>query len=135
MEPLYIPPSASTPEVQYDTAQTTLYIRGSSYPSNSAGFYDPLIQWIEEALQVQDVKTMHLYFQYQFINSSSIKFVIKLLQSATDKLNAKQSLQVTWQFSTEDGEMQELGESIKNYFTNINTTLLGVPPPNETSEN
>lgn len=123
MQTLNIPASATSPAVVFEQEKETLLIYGSSYPGNAPAFYDPLLAWAGETCASAEIKKLHLEFNFKFINSSSIKYVMKLVELIKNvgTENGK-SITIHWRYPEEDGDLRELGESISQYF-NLPTEL------------
>lgn len=108
MNPLSIPPSDSTPAVQYDATSATLKFSGESYPENVSAFYEPVFAWVRQALAERVPLKVVLAFGY--LNTSSTKAVLDLLVMLEDHHRAGGRVEVEWHYNPALEVMQEAGE-------------------------
>ena len=111
MQNLSIPASARTPAIDFDFGKNHLKLSGESYPEDVTEFYKPLFSALDAYLtELGPGKSCRFDFELIYINSSSAKAVMMLM----DKLDAAASngaaVDVYWFYDKEDDTMQELGE-------------------------
>jgi hypothetical protein len=110
MENLIIPATARTPAVNFDFAGHHLRLVGESYPEDVTEFYNPVFAALDQYLQALGPGKCRFDFELIYLNSSSAKAIMMLI----DKLDAAgangASIDVFWFYDKEDDTMQELGE-------------------------
>ena len=110
MQNLVIPATARTPAVNFDFAGHHLKLAGESYPEDVTEFYNPVFTAIDQYLQALGPGKCRFDFELIYLNSSSAKAIMMLM----DKLDAAAangaSVDVFWFYDKEDDTMQELGE-------------------------
>jgi SiaC family regulatory phosphoprotein len=110
MQPLEIPATQRTPAVSFDFTANHLRISGESYPEDVTEFYHPVFAALDRYLEGLGTGRCRFDFELIYLNSSSAKAVMMLM----DKLEAAAlkgaSVDVHWLYDEEDDSMQELGE-------------------------
>jgi len=105
-----IPATARTPEVSFDFGENHLKLAGESYPEDVTEFYNPLFDALDTYLAKLGKGKCRFDFELIYLNSSSAKAIMMLM----DKLEAAAangaSIDVFWHYDKEDDTMQELGE-------------------------
>lgn len=107
---LDIEPTSRTPAVMFDFANNHLKIAGESYPEDVTEFYRPVFAALDDYLGALGQGSCRFDFELIYLNSSSAKAVMMLM----DKLEAAAAngaaVDVYWLYDNEDDTMQELGE-------------------------
>lgn len=110
MQNLDIPATARTPAVLFDFGQHHLKLVGESYPEDVTEFYNPIFAALDAYLSGLGEGRCRFDFELIYLNSSSAKAIMMLM----DKLDAAAvngaSVDVFWYYDKEDDTMQELGE-------------------------
>jgi hypothetical protein len=110
MQNLEIPATARTPAVTFDFGQHHLKLIGESYPEDVTEFYNPIFKALDAYLATLNQGKCRFDFELIYLNSSSAKAIMMLM----DKLDAAAangaSVDVFWYYDREDDTMQELGE-------------------------
>lgn len=101
----------STPAIRYDDASTTIYIVGESYPENSFDFYSPLLKWIKQSLTAK--KNLILDVNISYMNSSSTKCILDILDLLDEAFSAGIQTSVRWRYDQENPRSLELAEEFK----------------------
>ncbi|HZG84348.1 DUF1987 domain-containing protein [Paenibacillus sp.] len=114
MKTLQVEPTKSTPEVRFDPDAGVLSITGQSYPENAFKFYEPLLSWLDEYLeQVTSETTVSIELHLPYINTSSTKCFMMMLEKLNDAFLAGKQVKVLW-FYNEDNETElECAEEFK----------------------
>lgn len=103
MNSISIQKTTSTPEILFLT-KGELSISGRSLPEDVHKFYDPLINWVKQI----DLKKIKLELKLEYLNTSSTKKVLNLLQ-ALDNNEKVNEIEVNWYYEFDDVEMEDLG--------------------------
>lgn len=110
MQNLVIPAAARTPAIDFDFTKNHLKVSGESYPEDVTEFYKTVFSALDAYLATLGSGSCRFDFELIYINSSSAKAVMMLM----DKLDAAAakgaSVDVYWFYDAEDDTMQELGE-------------------------
>jgi hypothetical protein len=112
MEIILLPPSNYTPLVDFNPSGV-LSIKGRSLMIDTAGFYDPLIRWIQEL----DAEAIHFSIEVDYFNTASMKRLMEMLKLLDSRNNLKEFV-VYWGFEQDDEDIlfkgQILEERLKN---------------------
>ena len=118
MRELYIEKTKSTPEVRFDPQNNKLAINGQSYPENAFKFYEPIFTWLEEYLQdARQGVVLEFYYYMPYINTSSSKCIMMLLEKLENAHKRGQSVSVRWYYDTENEMALECAEEFKEDLT------------------
>ena len=118
MRELYIEKTKSTPEVRFDPQNSKLVIDGQSYPENAFKFYEPIFTWLEEYLQdARQGVVLEFYYYMPYINTSSSKCIMMLLEKLENAHKRGQSVSVRWYYDTENEMALECAEEFKEDLT------------------
>jgi hypothetical protein len=128
MRNLSIPASARTPAIDFDFGKNHLKLSGESYPEDVTEFYNPIFSALDAYLgELGPSSSCRVDFELVYINSSSAKAVMMLM----DKLDAAASngatVDVYWFYDEEDDTMQELGEEFGEDLENAKFHLEKMP--------
>lgn len=107
---LKIEPTSRTPAVMFDFANNHLKISGESYPENVTEFYRPIFDALDAYLGALGQGSCRFDFELIYLNSSSAKAVMMLMDKLEDAAKDGASVEVHWFYDKEDDTMQELGE-------------------------
>ncbi|MDF2569527.1 MAG: hypothetical protein K0R55_1131 [Sporomusa sp.] len=114
MDCLYINKTKSTPEIQFDPQKYKLRIEGQSYPENAFKFYEPLFAWLDEYLQqLEQEAVLEIYFHMPYINTSSSKCIMMLLEKLENAYHAGKKVAVRWYYDLENEIALECAEEFK----------------------
>ena len=118
MRELYIEKTKSTPEVRFDTQNNKLVIDGQSYPENAFKFYEPIFTWLEEYLQdARQGVVLEFYYYMPYINTSSSKCIMMLLEKLENAHKRGQAVSVRWYYDAENEMALECAEEFKEDLT------------------
>lgn len=109
-DPLNIEPTSRTPAVMFDFANHHLKISGESYPEDVTEFYRPVFNALDAYLGALGQGNCRFDFELIYLNSSSAKAVMMLMDKLEDAAASGASVDVFWFYDKDDDTMQELGE-------------------------
>ena len=118
MEMLSIDATKSTPKVQYDPSAAQLSIIGQSYPENAFKFFEQIFNWMEaylEQLTKEITFTFELHLPY--INTSSTKCFMMLLDQLEEAFLGGKQVQVKWYYNVDNESEFECAEEFKEDLT------------------
>jgi len=114
MKSLLIEKTKSTPEIQFDLESYKLRIEGQSYPENAFKFYEPVFAWLDNHLrQIEQEVVLEIYFHMPYINTSSSKCVMMLLDKLENAYQEGQKIAVRWYYDVENETALECAEEFK----------------------
>ena len=116
MENLVLPRTTSTPAVNFDAAKGLLILTGESYPENSFDFFKPLLDWVHNFLS-QSTGAVRLQIGLTYMNTSSIKSMMDLLDLLEDAHAASREVTVTWFYDEENDRALEMAEEFREEVT------------------
>ena len=107
---LDIEATSRTPAVTFDFIQNRLRIAGESYPEDVTEFYGPVFTALDSYLSTLGKGSCRFDFELIYINSSSAKAVMMLMDKLDLAASKGAAVEVYWYYDKEDDTMQELGE-------------------------
>lgn len=110
-----IPQTVSTPLVTFDPETAELRISGESYPENSFEFYEPISKNVAELLSEGD--RLNLVIDISYMNSSSTKCVLDLLDLLEEAHGKGAEVSVVWHYDKDNPRSLDLAEEFKEEFT------------------
>lgn len=124
---LDIEATARTPGVSFDFANHRLRIAGESYPEDVTEFYGPVFAALDAYLGQIGCGSCRFDFELIYLNSSSAKAVMMLMDKLDAAAKQGASVDVYWYYDTEDDTMQELGEEFGEDLENAKFHLEKMP--------
>ena len=112
MTDLFYEASETTPTIQLDRVQGQLAITGESYPENALAFYSPLVTAVEEHLN-QPEAALAIHFDLAYLNTSSVKALMDLLDMAEEAYQAGKAVSVEWRYDQENDRSLEMAEELQ----------------------
>jgi len=112
MDALRIDATRNSPEVIMDPEANIFLIKGISHPENVRKFYAPVMEWLENYLNEIKGKTeqsIELHLSYQYVDSTSYKYLVELIRILKDFLDAGISVKVMWCYEEDDDDMKYSG--------------------------
>lgn len=118
MERLFIPGAKSTPTVDFDPVSLKFSITGQSYPENSFKFYEPVLDWLERYLeQVEQEIWVEIDFHMPYVNTSSSKCLMMLLDKLEAAHQQGKKVGVLWYYDLENETALECAEDFREDMT------------------
>ncbi|MBT4286106.1 MAG: DUF1987 domain-containing protein [Deltaproteobacteria bacterium] len=118
MKKLVIEPSKSTPFINFDADQNNLLIQGESYPENTAEFYQPVFNWLNQYVnEIEDQEVM-VNVELIYFNSSTSKVLMDFFD-ILDLSAQKNKISVNWIYDAEDEDNLEYGEDFQEDLKNL----------------
>ena len=116
-----------TPAVVFDFAQHHLGIKGESYPEDVTEFYGPVFTALDAYLGKLGGGACRFDFELIYLNSSSAKAVMMLMDKLDAAAKKGATVDVYWYYDEEDDTMQELGEEFGEDLENASFHLEKMP--------
>ncbi|GAL87157.1 hypothetical protein MYP_4387 [Sporocytophaga myxococcoides] len=105
MNPIKIEGTEDTPAVCLDKTIGVFEVSGRSLPEDAAGFYAPILKWLENYAADPNPKT-EFTIKLEYFNTASSKLLLDLLTRLEKISNAK----ILWYSYEDDEDMQEAGQ-------------------------
>jgi hypothetical protein len=115
MMELHIARTISTPEISFDPVTGILVLSGESYPENSFDFYAPVLDWLSANLAVMNGLTLEISVTY--MNSSSIKCMLDILDALEEAHTSGKSVSVVWNYEKDNPRALDLAEEFRSEVT------------------
>ena len=116
LKTLKIKGTEDQPEVIFDIESKIFKISGRSLPEDSFSFYKPLIEWMDEYVQVAETET-HIQIYLEYLNSSSVKQVFFLLSKLETLNNKGREVKIFWNYQKGDDLMKTKCMEFKRLLT------------------
>lgn len=114
MNGLYIEATKSTPEISFDPDENKLILRGQSYPENAFKFYEPILNWLKQYIEkLQAEVQVIIELNLPYINTSSSKCFMMLLDLLEDAYNDGKLIDLKWYYNEENESELECAEEFK----------------------
>lgn len=111
METLKITGDDSSPDVYLDKERDIFIINGRSLPEDAIAVYAPIIKWFDTYIESPNANTL-LDIRFEYINSSSIKQIAKLLALLQKIKDKGFGIKVKWHYAEEDVDTMQYGERL-----------------------
>jgi hypothetical protein len=127
MQNLSIPASTRTPALDFDFGKNHLKLSGESYPEDVTEFYQPVFSALDTYLATLGSGSCRFDFELIYINSSSAKAVMMLMDKLDVAAAKGATVDVYWLYDERDDSMQELGEEFGEDLENAKFHLEKIP--------
>jgi hypothetical protein len=115
MQPLDIAVTSCSPLIRFEPESATLFIAGESFPENSFEFYEPVMNWLQEALEA--LPGLRLDINVNYMNSSSTKCMLDLLDLLEEATQKGKSVSARWTYDKDNSRSRELAEEFMEEIT------------------
>jgi len=129
MENLYIAPTPSSPEVDFQFDARCLSLRGESYPENAAAFYGDIIARLREFLATQRGSALEVNIALAYFNSSSTKMLFNLIEALSNAAEDGNEVRLNWFHDEEDDTILEFGQELSEDFPAIAFATRAIEAP------
>jgi hypothetical protein len=109
MQKFEIAATSRTPGIDFDFEGHRLRLTGESYPEDVTEFYGPVFQALDQYLAGLGSGGCRFDFELVYLNSSSAKAVMMLMEKLDAAAAKGASVEIHWHYDAEDETMQELG--------------------------
>lgn len=123
MSPFIMEETKSTPYINFDDTKNLLLIRGESYPENTAGFYAPVFNWLEDYLS-GTIAGITVNLQITYFNSSSSKVLMDFFNLLEEAAGRGTAVAVNWLYHEENDMSLEYGEEFKEEMEKVTFNLI-----------
>lgn len=109
---LDLPQTRTTPHVLFTPENRTLTLRGESYPENSFRFFEPILSWVDAYLGERH-EAITIVVDMPYMNSSSTKCMLDLLDRFEDAWRAGQLVLLHWYYDPDNERALDLAEEFR----------------------
>jgi hypothetical protein len=113
MQALNIEATKSSPKIKFEPEEQKLTIKGESYPEDSFSFYEEIFDLMERAVDKYD--EFELEIEVSYLNTSSTKSFMTLLDIAEQAHQEGDDIQVVWYYQEDNEHSYELALDFKSY--------------------
>ena len=110
MQTLEIIATKSSPEINFNAQTNTLSIAGESYPENTAQFYEPVFEWLDEYLTELSDQQVTFNMELIYFNSSSSKALMDIFDILEEASDDGKNIVLNWIYDEENDAALEYGE-------------------------
>lgn len=125
MEIFELEGTSYTPKVIFDVNNSHFEITGDSRPEDTHSFYQKLIDWLNTLDSSMIEGTVNFKFAFDYLNSSSSKFILKLIYCLKALSSKGIQFSIDWYYDEPDIDMKELGEEFTE-MSDIQINLISV---------
>lgn len=113
LEPLHLEKNEHNPEVILNKDENIFRFAGRTLLEDAIKFYAPIQNWFHQYVENPNPVT-EVEFKLDYINSASIKKIVKILHDLEEITEKGNMAKVLWYYRKGDEVMKERGEEIKN---------------------
>ncbi|NYT24158.1 DUF1987 domain-containing protein [Alcaligenaceae bacterium] len=118
MTNIFIPASASSPEVDFRFDERRLSLTGEAYPENAAMFWGDIINAVRQFIERDESPApVTINVALSYFNSSSTKMLFSLFTALNEKAAAGTPVVLNWFHDEEDDTIYEFGQELCEDFT------------------
>ena len=121
MKDLNIEKTASSPEITTEYSNKMVSIVGESYPENPFKFYEPLIEFLENYIKVEEKLTLSI--QLVYYNSSTTKVLYDIFDMLDE---SKLEIKIKWLYHKSNELSLENGEDYDEDYPDLNIELVEI---------
>jgi len=116
MNPLIIYAKGNTiPGINLDKVNGIFEISGWSHPEDAVSFYAPVFDWLNK-YAANPNEEMTFNFHLQYLNSSSVKQIVKLI-FLLESMSKEKKVIVHWHHDLDDTDMLFMGKKFEQMST------------------
>ncbi|PKP36136.1 MAG: nuclear pore complex subunit [Bacteroidetes bacterium HGW-Bacteroidetes-15] len=114
MEVLSIKGTSQYPEVLLNSKTGILEFSGNSLPEDAKGFFEPIIDWINNYIE-SPCEVTTITFRMIYYNTPSSKILFQLLKKFESIHLKKSTVKIIWQHPDDDIDMKEAGADLSEH--------------------
>lgn len=124
MDNLVIEGTKYTPYISLNAETNVLELKGETYPENTAEFYSPVFDWLEEYLAQLGGEEVTVNMEIIYFNSSSSKVLMDLFDRFEDAVKEGKKISINWIYDREDESALEYGEEFQEDLDTLKLNLV-----------
>lgn len=111
----------NTPRILFNEKTSSWIVSGRSYNKEPRSSYEPIIKWLET---LDGPGTYSFEFKLEFFDTSSFKVIVDILSYLQKKISKNLELSIKWFYESDDEDMRDSGESLKEIITELPLELV-----------
>jgi hypothetical protein len=119
MTDILIPPTYSTPLVDFRFSEHRLAMRGEAYPENALAFFTPITQGLAAYLARRGDAPILMSFQLRYMNSASIKMIFQIVKMLEQVSDAGRDVSVEFENDPDDEMAGDFAEDLADAFPTL----------------
>lgn len=131
MDPLKIPATERSPDIDFDFDAGILSLKGESYPEDASTVFGPIFAALDRFLGEAENRDIRFDFELIYFNSSSAKALMNIFQMMENAAERGCRLTVNWHFADDDETMKEFGEDFAEDLEHVTFNLVPTEPAAE----
>lgn len=124
MDNLVIEATKYTPYISLNADTNVLELKGETYPENTAEFYSPVFEWLEDYLGQLGEEEVTVNMEIIYFNSSSSKVLMDLFDRFEDAVKEGKKITINWIYDREDESALEYGEEFQEDLDTLKLNLV-----------
>jgi SiaC family regulatory phosphoprotein len=117
MEGFYTDRTIKSPLIKGNLENGEILIQGRSYPESALEFYRPFREWLTEFL-LTEPNSISFTMDMEYFNTSTDGVLFEIIISISE-MHEKSDVQIIWKYETDDIDMLNKGQSLKQHFGDI----------------
>jgi hypothetical protein len=114
---LIIEPTSNSPKVFFDPGNNTFEISGESRPTDVAGFYKLILNWLDsfakDLIQSEEMKEqVEFNLNFEYFNSSSSKYILDFCRQIASIRSKRKDVTIKWHYDEDDADIIESGKEM-----------------------
>jgi hypothetical protein len=118
--------SKSTPWIHFDPQENHLQIQGESYPENSAKFYAPMLEWLDNYLHNLQTQQIQVDIELIYFNSSSSKVFMNFFDRLEEAAQHGVRIHINWMYDEDNDTALECGEEFHEDLEHVVFSLVPI---------
>jgi len=115
MENITISPTKKSFGIICNGEKGTIDITGISYPENAIEFFNPVLDWVKQFIENKNMPLL-IRFKVNYYNTSSSKYLFKMLEILERYYNKGNEVEVKWSNSEGEEDMLESWREMMDEF-------------------
>jgi len=120
----FVAATETTPEISFDRHANTISIKGESYPENSANFFAPFFNLLEDYLATESEDAIELNIELVYFNSSSSQVLHDIFDKLEEQAKKGRKVTVNWRYHHKNDMSLEYGEEFAEDLQFVNFCLV-----------
>jgi|SRR5665213_2609944 len=112
MEPLFIPHTKVTPEINFNEAKGEYKITGRSIPADATVFFSSADKWADRFSNQFKGSGITIDIMLDHLNTGSVRSILTLLTKFIKMELKKVAVTINWHFEIEDEDIRDKGEEM-----------------------
>jgi hypothetical protein len=108
LENLLIKETALSTHIEFNNKTNVLEMKGFAIPPNAHTFFIPIVEWAENYLKTNPVKTT-VNISFKYLHTSAGKNLFELIKLLKQSEQSGHLLTINWYYEEEDEDMKQTG--------------------------